>query len=69
MQECRRSGLVFDVLDTGNVDGAVVVLLHGFPQFNTSWDAVVPRLVAHGYRCLARRNLGVRRAGRLCETQ
>jgi pimeloyl-ACP methyl ester carboxylesterase len=30
-----------------------VVLLHGFPQPNTSWDAVITRLTAHGYRCLA----------------
>ena len=30
-----------------------MVLLHGFPQLNTVWDAVVPRLTARGYRCLA----------------
>jgi pimeloyl-ACP methyl ester carboxylesterase len=29
------------------------VLLHGFPQFNTSWNAVIDRLTATGYRCLA----------------
>ena len=29
------------------------MLLHGFPQFNASWNAVIPRLTAVGYRCLA----------------
>jgi pimeloyl-ACP methyl ester carboxylesterase len=29
------------------------VLLHGFPQHNDSWDAVIARLTAQGYRCLA----------------
>jgi pimeloyl-ACP methyl ester carboxylesterase len=53
MDQFRRRDLVFDVLDAGTVDGAVVVLLHGFPQFNTSWDAVIARLVTQGYRCLA----------------
>jgi pimeloyl-ACP methyl ester carboxylesterase len=30
-----------------------VVLLHGFPQRNDSWNAVIDRLAAEGYRCLA----------------
>jgi pimeloyl-ACP methyl ester carboxylesterase len=30
-----------------------VVLLHGFPQRNDSWNAVIDRLTAEGYRCLA----------------
>ena len=53
MQEYRRGELVFDVIDAGPVDGPVVTLLHGFPQFNTSWDGVLRHLVAQGYRCLA----------------
>lgn len=53
MDEFRRGGLVFDVRDVGPPDGPVVVLLHGFPQHSDSWDAVIERLVAHGYRCLA----------------
>jgi pimeloyl-ACP methyl ester carboxylesterase len=48
-----RNGLVFDVLDSGPSDGPVVVLVHGFPQFNTSWAAVTDVLTAAGYRCLA----------------
>ena len=53
MDQYRRGELVFDVIDAGPADGPVVVLLHGFPQLNTSWDAVIGRLTAQGYRCLA----------------
>ena len=53
MDQFRRDGLVFDVRDVGPSDGPVVVLLHGFPQHNDSWDSVIDRLVAQGYRCLA----------------
>lgn len=53
MEQYRRGELTFDVIDAGPADGPVVVLLHGFPQFNTSWNAVIDRLTAKGYRCLA----------------
>jgi pimeloyl-ACP methyl ester carboxylesterase len=53
MNQFRRDNLVFDVRDAGPPDGAVVVLLHGFPQHNDSWDAVIDRLTAQGFRCLA----------------
>ena len=53
MEQYSRNGLTFDVLDAGPPDGPVVVLLHGFPQHNDSWNAVIDRLTAQGYRCLA----------------
>jgi len=53
MKQYRRGELVFDLIDAGPTDGPVVVLLHGFPQLNTSWNAVIARLTARGYRCLA----------------
>lgn len=53
MERYTRAGLVFDVRDAGPPDGPVVVLLHGFPQRNDSWNAVIDRLTAAGYRCLA----------------
>ncbi len=53
MDHYTRNGLTFDVREAGPADGPVVVLLHGFPQHNDSWDAVVERLTAQGYRCLA----------------
>lgn len=48
-----RDGLVFDVRDEGPLDGAPVVLLHGFPQDSRSWDAVAPLLHARGFRTLS----------------
>src|SRR6202051_3728468 len=53
MEQSRRNDLTFDVRDAGPADGPVVVLLHGCPQHNDSWDAVIDRLTAQGYRCLA----------------
>lgn len=53
MKQFRRGELVFDVFDSGPADGSVVILLHGCPQSNTSWDAVIPPLTARGHRCLA----------------
>jgi pimeloyl-ACP methyl ester carboxylesterase len=53
MKQFRRGELVFDVTDSGPADGSVVILLHGAPQLNAAWDAVIPLLAARGYRCLA----------------
>src|ERR1700747_419052 len=53
MDHYRRDDLIFDVRDAGPPDGPVVVLLHGLPQHNDSWNAVIDRLTAAGYRCLA----------------
>ncbi|HJT96000.1 MAG TPA: alpha/beta fold hydrolase [Mycobacterium sp.] len=53
MEQFRRGELVFDVRDEGPADGPVVVLLHGFPQRNDSWSAVINKLTAQGFRCLA----------------
>lgn len=53
MDEFRRGSLTFDVLDKGPSDGPPVVFLHGFPQFNTSWSAVIDRVSARGYDCVA----------------
>jgi pimeloyl-ACP methyl ester carboxylesterase len=53
MDSYRRGDLTFDVIDRGPADGPPMVLLHGFPQFNSSWEPVMDRLVAQGYRCLA----------------
>ncbi|KZB85922.1 alpha/beta fold hydrolase [Amycolatopsis regifaucium] len=48
-----HDGLIFDVRDTGPLDGAVVVLLHGFPQTSTSWARTAALLNERGYRTIA----------------
>ncbi len=47
-----RGPLRFRAADSGPLDGEPVVLLHGFPQRTSSWDAVVPLLHAAGLRTL-----------------
>jgi pimeloyl-ACP methyl ester carboxylesterase len=59
-----RDDLTFDVLDEGPSGGPVVVLLHGFPQQNTSWNTVIPRLTEESYRCLAPNQRGYSRTAR-----
>ncbi|SUA80473.1 Haloacetate dehalogenase H-1 [Nocardia otitidiscaviarum] len=46
----HRDGLTFPVTDSGPLDGAPVLLLHGWPQDSRSWDAVAAALNRHGYR-------------------
>lgn len=53
MDTFRRSGLTFDVRDSGPADGPVVVCLHGFPQDAGAYDALTPLLTAEGLRVLA----------------
>lgn len=53
ISQIRHAGFTFDVIDTGPIDGAPVVLLHGFPQRATSWAAVSERLHAEGLRTYA----------------
>ena len=61
MDTYSRGDLTFDVLDEGPPGRPVVVLLHGFPQQNTSWNTVIPRLTEQGYRCLAPNQRGYSR--------
>ncbi|MFN8192421.1 MAG: alpha/beta fold hydrolase [Nocardioidaceae bacterium] len=48
-----RDGLVFDVVDSGPLDGPAVVMLHGFPERATHWAGVSARLHRQGLRTLA----------------
>ena len=48
-----NAGFTFDVIDTGPIDGTPVVLLHGFPQRASSWNAVSEHLHAQGIRTYA----------------
>jgi pimeloyl-ACP methyl ester carboxylesterase len=47
-----NDGMRFDARDQGPLDGAPVVLLHGFPQRASSWDAVAPTLHDAGLRTI-----------------
>ncbi len=53
MDTFRTDGLSFDLRDAGPPDGTPVVLLHGFPQDSSCWDAVAPALHVAGLRTLA----------------
>jgi len=48
-----RGPLRFRAVVAGPDDGEPVVLLHGFPQRVSSWDAVAPLLHEAGYRTIA----------------
>lgn len=39
--------------ESGPIDGAPIVFLHGWPDSVRTWDAVIPVLTEMGYRCLA----------------
>jgi pimeloyl-ACP methyl ester carboxylesterase len=45
--------LTFDVTDSGPAEGPVVVLLHGYPENRSLWQAITPLLTTAGYRVLA----------------
>lgn len=53
LEELSHDGLRFRVRDAGPLDGVPVVLLHGFPQTSSSWDAVAPLLHDAGHRTYA----------------
>ncbi len=48
-----RGRHTFDVIDSGPLDGTPVVLLHGFPQRASSWNAVAEHLHERGLRTYA----------------
>lgn len=43
----------FEALVAGPDEGPVVLLLHGFPQFNHTWRQHLPALTAAGFRAIA----------------
>jgi len=48
-----RSGLTFTAEVAGPADGALVLLLHGFPESRHTWHAALPALADAGYRAVA----------------
>jgi len=58
MTEIRRrtahvNGVDLDVLESGPVDGPVVILSHGFPESSWSWRHQLPVLGDAGWRVIA----------------
>lgn len=48
-----RTGLIFDAWVAGPADGALVLMLHGYPQSRHTWRDQLPALAAAGYRVVA----------------
>lgn len=53
MDHFSNGPLSFPLRDSGPPDAEAVILLHGFPQTGSSWDALTPFLTSAGYRVLA----------------
>ena len=51
--ELAVGDLVFDARATGPADGALALLLHGFPQTSFAWRHQLEVLAAAGYRAVA----------------
>lgn len=52
-QIIRANGIRLHVVVAGPVDGPLVVLLHGFPEFWWGWRKQIAYLAAAGYRVMA----------------
>ncbi len=46
----ETNGFRLHLLQEGPEDGALVILLHGFPEFSYGWRKQIPALVEAGYR-------------------
>jgi pimeloyl-ACP methyl ester carboxylesterase len=64
MDHFLRPGLRFEVVDSGPADAPAVVLLHGFPQQPSTFDAVAARLNTEGLRTLIPTQRGYTRTAR-----
>jgi len=47
------NGFVFDALAAGPQTGALVLFLHGFPEFADAWTAIMRPVAEAGYRAVA----------------
>ena len=51
MEHVDANGIRFAFLSEG--EGPLVLLFHGFPDTAHTWDHVMPRIAAKGYRAVA----------------
>lgn len=47
------NGIVLNVAEAGPIDGPLVILLHGFPEFCYTWRLQIGALASAGFRVLA----------------
>jgi pimeloyl-ACP methyl ester carboxylesterase len=59
MAKIRTSSLEIDYRDDDPRDGNVVLLLHGWPDDSSTWDAIIPPLNEAGLRTIAPTTRGV----------
>jgi hypothetical protein len=59
----ERGGVRLQARDSGPARAEAVVLLHGFPQDSTCWDAVIPFLHTAGLRTITVDQRGYGRSG------
>ncbi|MEN8272529.1 alpha/beta hydrolase [Acinetobacter baumannii] len=53
IHQYTRGAWTFDVIDSGPIDGPLVVLLHGFPETAHSWEQTSELLHQHQFRTFA----------------
>lgn len=53
LHKFHNDGLSFDVIDSGPIEGDIILLLHGWPLNMHCWDKVREKLNAQGLRTLA----------------
>ena len=49
----QTNGIMLHTVQAGPVDGPVVILLHGFPEFWYCWHHQIPALASAGFRVIA----------------
>ncbi|GAA3744415.1 pimeloyl-ACP methyl ester carboxylesterase [Spinactinospora alkalitolerans] len=49
----EHAAMTFDALAAGPADGPLVLFLHGFPEFATSWRSQIAAAARAGYRAVA----------------
>jgi pimeloyl-ACP methyl ester carboxylesterase len=52
-QYIETNGIRLNVVQDGPVEGPLVILLHGFPEFSFGWRQQIPYLASAGYRVWA----------------
>lgn len=56
--ELKKDNLIFDVIDSGPIEGTPIVLLHGFPETAKIWQRSAELLHQHGFRTYAMNQRG-----------